>query len=59
MVVSPSSLSAASLATHHDHRLAMAVGLLSRGLPGLVVQNPEVVSKSWPGFFDAIKTFYF
>jgi 5-enolpyruvylshikimate-3-phosphate synthase len=39
--------------------LAMAFGLLSRGLPGLVVQNPEVVSKSWPGYFDALKTFYF
>jgi len=59
MVVSPSSLSAASLATHHDHRLAMAFGLLSRGLPGLVVQNPEVVSKSWPDYFDALKAFYF
>jgi 3-phosphoshikimate 1-carboxyvinyltransferase len=59
MVISPSSLSAASLATHHDHRLAMAFGLLSRGLPGLVVQNPEVVSKSWPDYFDALKAFYF
>ena len=59
MVISPSSLSAASLVTHHDHRLAMAFGLLSRGLPGLVIQNPEVVSKSWPDYFDALKTFYF
>jgi 5-enolpyruvylshikimate-3-phosphate synthase len=39
--------------------LAMAFGLLSRGLPGLVVQNPEVVSKSWPDYFDALKAFYF
>lgn len=37
--------------THHDHRLAMAFGVLGARVPGVVVADPEVVSKSWPGFW--------
>jgi 3-phosphoshikimate 1-carboxyvinyltransferase len=36
---------AASLITHHDHRLAMAFSLLALAVEGLEVQDPEVVSK--------------
>ena len=41
----------AELATHHDHRLAMAFSLLALTIDGVRIQNPEVVSKSWPTFF--------
>ncbi len=41
------------LATHHDHRLAMAFGVLGAVVPGLVVADPDVVSKSWPDFWAA------
>lgn len=43
----------AELATHHDHRLAMAFGVLGTVVPGIVVADPGVVSKSWPGYWDA------
>jgi 3-phosphoshikimate 1-carboxyvinyltransferase len=41
------------VATHHDHRLAMAFGVLGAAVPGIVVAEPGVVSKSWPGFWEA------
>lgn len=47
------SLHGAELGTHHDHRLAMAFGVLAAAVPGIAVVDPGVVSKSWPGFWDA------
>ena len=40
------------LATHHDHRLAMAFALLALGRGGCTVDDPGVVSKSWPDYFS-------
>ena len=42
------------VATHHDHRLAMAFAVLGTRLPGVVMNDPGVVSKSWPGFWDML-----
>ncbi len=58
MVIKPATLSAASLETHHDHRLAMAFALIQREVSGMVVCSPEVVSKSWPNYFEVLRTFY-
>lgn len=46
-------LHGATLATHHDHRLAMAFAVLGSAVDGIVVDDPDVVTKSWPGFWDA------
>ncbi len=54
LVVRPSQPHAATLATHHDHRLAMAFGVLGSAVDGIVVEDPDVVSKSWPGFWDVL-----
>ncbi len=45
----------ALLNTHHDHRLAMAFSLLALSVEGLEVQDPGVVSKSWPNYFNDMK----
>ena len=58
MVIAPASLHGASLETHHDHRLAMAFALIQREVDGVVINNPEVVSKSWPKYFDTLRSFY-
>ncbi len=42
------------LETHHDHRLAMAFGVLGTAVEGIVVVDPGVVSKSWPNFWEAL-----
>ncbi len=54
--VSPSLglLRPARLATHHDHRLAMAFAVLGTVCPGIEVEDPEVVSKSWPSFWTML-----
>ena len=58
MVIVPGALHGATLETHHDHRLAMAFALIQHEVDGVVVNNPEVVSKSWPNYFDALRSFY-
>jgi len=50
--IAPAALHGAALATHHDHRLAMAFGVLGTVVEGVEVCDPGVVSKSWPGFWD-------
>jgi 3-phosphoshikimate 1-carboxyvinyltransferase len=44
------------LPTFDDHRIAMAGGLLSLALPGLLIENPDCVSKSYPAFFRDLAT---
>lgn len=50
-----SGLRPARLATHHDHRLAMAFGVLGSVVDGIEVEDPDVVSKSWPGFWSMLE----
>jgi 3-phosphoshikimate 1-carboxyvinyltransferase len=51
----PGYTGGASLLTHHDHRLAMAFGILGLRIPGVRVHDPDVVSKSWPDFWMALE----
>lgn len=39
------------LGTHHDHRLAMAFGVLGCAVPDILIEDADVVSKSWPGYW--------
>ena len=55
--VTPVALHGASLATHDDHRLAMAFAIAKLRIGGVEVQNPEVVSKSWPDYFNNFDNF--
>lgn len=41
-----------SIATYNDHRMAMAFALAAMTHEYVVIENPEVVSKSYPGFWD-------
>lgn len=55
LLVEPTDLlHGAQLETHHDHRLAMAFGLLGLVVEGIDIVDPGVVSKSWPGYWDAL-----
>lgn len=40
------------VATHHDHRLAMALSLFALRNGSVEVKDSDVVTKSWPSFFD-------
>ena len=37
--------------TFRDHRIAMAAGILALRLPGVLVEDPDCVAKSYPRFF--------
>jgi 3-phosphoshikimate 1-carboxyvinyltransferase len=41
--------------THHDHRLAMALSLFALRNGEVIVEDANVVSKSWPTFFEDMK----
>jgi 3-phosphoshikimate 1-carboxyvinyltransferase len=43
--------------TYDDHRVAMAFSLLGLVVEGISVEEPECVSKSFPGFWDEMKRF--
>ena len=43
--------------TYEDHRMAMAFAPCAMKHPGLVINNPEVVSKSYPGYWEALRPF--
>ncbi|MCU1501941.1 MAG: 3-phosphoshikimate 1-carboxyvinyltransferase, partial [Ilumatobacteraceae bacterium] len=49
--IDPGPVHPARLGTHHDHRLAMAFAVLGLANEGIEVEDPLVVSKSWPGFW--------
>lgn len=44
-----------NIKTFHDHRMAMAFAPLAIKYPGINIENPDVVRKSYPGFWDEVK----
>jgi 3-phosphoshikimate 1-carboxyvinyltransferase len=54
--VHPGVPRAARLATHHDHRLAMSFALLGLRSAGIEISDPDVVTKSWPGFWQSLES---
>jgi 3-phosphoshikimate 1-carboxyvinyltransferase len=45
------ALRPALLATHGDHRMAMSLAAVAARVPGLVVDDPGCVAKTYPGFW--------
>ncbi|MBK5332210.1 MAG: 3-phosphoshikimate 1-carboxyvinyltransferase [Ilumatobacteraceae bacterium] len=54
LVIEPAVLHGSRVATHHDHRLAMAFGLIGLRVADVEVDDPDVVSKSWPGYWRVL-----
>lgn len=54
LVIEGSRLEPARFSTHDDHRLAMALALVSLAGVDVEIENPEVVTKSWPGYFASM-----
>lgn len=51
LMIQPGPLHGSYLETHHDHRLAMSFAVLAGRVAGVTIDDPGVVSKSWPGFW--------
>jgi 3-phosphoshikimate 1-carboxyvinyltransferase len=56
LVIRPSAHTArgARVRTHDDHRMAMAMALLGLRVPGIEIDEPDVVTKSFPGYWSAL-----
>ena len=54
LTIEPAILHGSRLQTHDDHRLAMAFGLIGLRVPGVEIDDPDVVSKSWPGYWEML-----
>lgn len=43
------------VSTYNDHRMAMSFAPLAIKFPGLKIENPDVVEKSYPAFWDDLQ----
>ena len=46
----------ALIRTYNDHRMAMAFALIGLRVPGIEIENPSCVSKTFPDFFEVLNT---
>ncbi len=51
LTITPRPLRAASFQTYNDHRMAMSLALLGLRIPGIVIEDPGCVAKTYPNFF--------
>jgi len=47
-------LTGARIDPWNDHRIAMSAAVIGLAVPGVVIENPGAVDKSFPGFFDEL-----
>jgi 3-phosphoshikimate 1-carboxyvinyltransferase len=52
--VSPAKLHGATIQTYNDHRMAMCFGTLALKVPGIKIENPGCVRKTFPNFFQKL-----
>ncbi|MGC4005372.1 MAG: 3-phosphoshikimate 1-carboxyvinyltransferase [Pirellulales bacterium] len=51
----PKTLTPASIATYHDHRMAMSLALVGLRVPGVEIMDPRCVEKTYPEFFEDLE----
>jgi 3-phosphoshikimate 1-carboxyvinyltransferase len=56
LTVYPSQLHGATIETYNDHRMAMCFAILGLKVPGIKIQNPACVKKTFPNFFQKLAT---
>jgi 3-phosphoshikimate 1-carboxyvinyltransferase len=44
----------AAIRTYRDHRIAMAFSLVGLRVPGVVIRDPQCVSKTFPDYFEVL-----
>jgi 3-phosphoshikimate 1-carboxyvinyltransferase len=53
--ITPGPLQGASLATYNDHRMAMSLALIGLVVPGIRIENPACVGKTYPHFWQDLE----
>jgi 3-phosphoshikimate 1-carboxyvinyltransferase len=54
LTVYRSKLHGAEIETYNDHRMAMCFAILGLKVPGIKIQNPACVKKTFPNFFQKL-----
>jgi 3-phosphoshikimate 1-carboxyvinyltransferase len=49
--ITPGPLRGAAVRTYNDHRMAMSLALVGLRVPGVVIEDPGCVAKTYPDFF--------
>jgi 3-phosphoshikimate 1-carboxyvinyltransferase len=52
LTIKPGPLRPATIATYNDHRMAMSFAIAGLRIPGVKIENPRCVDKTYPGFFS-------
>lgn len=52
--IEPTPLHGAVIETYNDHRMAMCFAILGLKVPGIKIQNPSCVKKTFPNFFQKL-----
>jgi 3-phosphoshikimate 1-carboxyvinyltransferase len=55
LVVHGGKPAGAQVATYEDHRMAMSFAMLGALIPDIVIEEPEVVAKSFPNFWEIVR----
>ena len=53
--IDPGPMRGATIDPHDDHRIAMSFALMGLRLPGVAIDNPECVAKTFPDFFTRLE----
>ena len=51
LTIHPGSFHGAQVHTYRDHRMAMSLALAGLRIPGVLIEDPGCVGKTYPGFF--------
>jgi 3-phosphoshikimate 1-carboxyvinyltransferase len=52
--ISPSTITPTAIDTYDDHRVAVSFALVGLVSPGISINNPECVTKTFPTYFDVL-----
>jgi len=58
LIVSGGNLRPARIETYKDHRMAMSFAVAGLKIPGILVQDPSCVEKSFPDFWTRLEALY-
>ena len=55
LTITPAPLHGAVIETYNDHRMAMSLALVGLKIPGIVIDQPGCVAKTYPRFFEDLE----
>ena len=56
--ISPAHITPAAIDTYSDHRIAMAFSLIGLKVPGIQINDPTCVNKTFPNYFETLQELY-